>query len=125
MVALCAAERSDEDKQHFKDWCKKHNKEYKDSKEESAAMEIVLNHKKIIDDHNKLHDSGKKTFRMKLNKFSDLSDEEFIKHYTGYDPKTDNDSSRPSRAAKKYYFPEAPKSADFRNQTGPVFDQSL
>ena len=121
MVALCTAERLIKDEQYFKDCVKRHNKEYKDSKEESAS--IVFHHKKYLDD--KLHDSCKKTFRTKLNTFSDSSDKEFIKHYTAYDLKTGNDSSRPSRAAKNYKMFEASQSADFRNQTGSVLNQSL
>ena len=37
---------------------------------------------KIIDEHNKLHDEGKVTFKMAHNQFSDMSEEE-IKEFRG------------------------------------------
>jgi hypothetical protein len=37
----------------------------------------------MIEDHNKLYNSGKAQFDMEINKFADLTDEEFISKYTG------------------------------------------
>lgn len=37
----------------------------------------------MVEAHNKLFESGQALFDMEINKFSDLTDEEFIKQYTG------------------------------------------
>lgn len=37
----------------------------------------------MIEDHNKLYEAGKAQFDMEINKFADLTDEDFISKYTG------------------------------------------
>lgn len=37
----------------------------------------------MVEAHNKLYESGEAQFDMEINKFADLTDEEFISKYTG------------------------------------------
>lgn len=40
-------------------------------------MEIFHQNKKLIAEHNKLHDMGLVLYRMGVNKYSDITDDEF------------------------------------------------
>lgn len=52
--------------------------------EDSYRMETFLKRKDEIAEHNRLFDLGLATFKMALNKFSDLTDKEFHAHMDGF-----------------------------------------
>lgn len=65
-----------------------HNKNY-DAQEEPKRKAIFKENVDKINAHNKKFDKGEVTFTMGINKFSDLTEEEFKKHYVGgYKPKS-------------------------------------
>lgn len=49
-------------------------------------MEIFLKNKHQIDEHNERHSNGMVSFKMGLNKFSDLSPDEFNAQMKGFRP---------------------------------------
>lgn len=54
-----------------------HNKVYKDQFELLARQKIFEENKRIIDEHNERYAKGQETFKMGVNKFTDLSSSEF------------------------------------------------
>lgn len=61
----------------------KHSKSYTSFFEDGRRMSTYFENRRIIDEHNKLYDSGNVTFRMGLNEYSDLSHDEFIAQMNG------------------------------------------
>jgi len=55
----------------------------RESNEEHSRFKTWLKNKLAIDQHNKLFEQGKTSFKMKLNKFSDLNEKERVL-YTGF-----------------------------------------
>ncbi|XP_062136111.1 procathepsin L-like [Drosophila sulfurigaster albostrigata] len=55
----------------------KHHKTYKDSSEELKRLQIFVENKKLIDTHNKRYLAGEESYEMGVNKFSDMTPEEF------------------------------------------------
>ncbi|XP_060653871.1 procathepsin L-like [Drosophila nasuta] len=54
-----------------------HEKSYDDEYEEQLRLQIFKDNKKLIDRHNKRYAAGEKTYTMGVNKFTDLTQEEF------------------------------------------------
>lgn len=59
------------------------SKRYGNFAEDARRMQIYLNNKNTIDQHNQLFRSGRATFEMGLNKYSDLSHPEFVAQMNG------------------------------------------
>lgn len=55
----------------------KYGKSYENATEDEMRMEIFLKNKHKVDVHNGRHSMGLTTYKMSLNKFSDLSSDEF------------------------------------------------
>lgn len=64
----------------------KYGKNYRIETEEKTRMEIFLNNKHEVEKHNKKHANGLVTFKMGLNKYSDLTPEEFSAQMKGFRP---------------------------------------
>lgn len=64
----------------------KHSKSYTGFTEDARRMNTYFENRKRINEHNKLYDSGKVTYRMSLNEYSDLSHDEFISQMNGAKP---------------------------------------
>lgn len=63
-----------------------YSKKYQNESEENNRMAIFLKNKKTIDEHNERYEKGLETYNMGLNKYSDLSNEEFVKQMNGFKP---------------------------------------
>nr|QOV03078.1 cathepsin L7 [Dysdercus peruvianus] len=61
----------------------KHGKSYGSDEEELSRKQIFYENLKKIQNHNRLHESGETTFTLKMNKFGDLTTEEFKKLVLG------------------------------------------
>lgn len=59
------------------------SKRYANFAENARRMNIYMKNKNTIDVHNKLFMSGRSTYEMGLNKYSDLSHEEFVAQMNG------------------------------------------
>jgi len=91
----------------------KHSKSYKNIVEEKVRFEIFQNNLKKIEEHNQQYEAGLKTWYMGVNKFADMTKEEFgamLKKQSG---------SRP-RLAKSRHVPDltanVPETIDWRER---------
>ncbi|XP_047990561.1 procathepsin L-like [Leguminivora glycinivorella] len=90
-------------RKEFEGFKKMHNKIYKSAVEEMRRLEIyALNKYKIIQ-HNELFDLGLVSYKLKVNKYSDMEHEEFSQIMNGLiyhaDDNSTSHSSRVTRAA--------------------------
>nr|QOV03074.1 cathepsin L3 [Dysdercus peruvianus] len=77
LVLASALSVSDEQEwEHFK---QTHGKTYRNQREENYRQNVFLQNKQKIDEHNKQYSLGRTTFTVKINKFADLTNEEFRK----------------------------------------------
>ena len=67
--------------QKFDQWMAEYGRVYQDSTEKERRFAIF---KKNVEFVEKFNSDGKKSYTLSVNQFSDLSDEEFLKHHTGY-----------------------------------------
>nr|BAN20187.1 cathepsin L [Riptortus pedestris] len=65
-----------------------YGKSYPHKEEELYRQQVFVNNFRSIQAHNKKYEEGKTTFTLKINKFADLTSEEFRKLYNGYKGKT-------------------------------------
>lgn len=59
------------------------SKKYEDPEENARRKELYYKNKAKIEDHNKKYEAGDVTFKMGLNHFADLTEEEFRQGYLG------------------------------------------
>lgn len=64
-----------------------HSKQYDDT-ENQLRKKIFLANKQMIEEHNEKYKAGEETFEMGLNKYSDLSHDEYMNQLNGiiFDP---------------------------------------
>lgn len=55
----------------------KYGKVYQNETEDNERMQIFLKNKRKVEEHNEKHSQGLVSFKMGVNKFSDLTSEEF------------------------------------------------
>lgn len=119
-------DQATEDRKIFKEWCKKHNKQYKSHGEELTAFEKFSANKAKIEAHNKLYEEGKFSYKRGLWEHSDLSYDEKRKLLTGVKIPVDHQTARLSRAASSYpNYLVGPDSIDWTEKglVGPVEQQ--
>lgn len=68
-------------KELFQQWKETHSVAYSSPKEEALRFDQWNKNKAFVDEHNLLHAAGEKTFTVGMNKFADLSGEEFAEKY--------------------------------------------
>merc|ERR1711994_723718 len=88
-------------------------------KENAHRLNVFSNNLRVITNHNNEADEGKHTFWMGVNKFADLTDEEWEQRFT----KRKNFKPRP--VTKSQPTPGRPESVDWREEgyVTPVADQ--
>ncbi|KAL6197240.1 hypothetical protein ACLB2K_032849 [Fragaria x ananassa] len=103
--------------QKHEQWMAKHGRVYPDSSEKERRLAIFTKNVEFVEKFNK---QGNKTYKLSINKFSDMTNEEFIRHHTGY--KVPNNSST-STSFKNNSFQyqsladtDIPTSMDWREQ---------
>ncbi|XP_010040202.2 zingipain-2 [Eucalyptus grandis] len=65
----------------FEEWMSRHGRDYKDVSEKAKRLKIFLENLQFIEEFN---GAANRTYKVGLNKFSDLTNEEFVAAYTGY-----------------------------------------
>lgn len=91
----------------------KYGKLYENEVEENHRQQVFLANLRKVNAHNQLHEQGEKTFTMKINKFGDLTPEEFKESIKCYKGKKQNSNAN-------IYVPEEneklPASIDWRTK---------
>ncbi|KAF7849059.1 hypothetical protein BT93_L1286 [Corymbia citriodora subsp. variegata] len=65
----------------FEEWMSRHGRDYKDVAEKAKRLKIFSENLRFIEEFN---GAANRTYKVGLNKFSDLTNEEFVAAYTGY-----------------------------------------
>lgn len=96
-------------------WMARHGRVYKDAEEKDQRLQIFKDNVEFIESFNK---AGNKSYKLSINEFSDLTNEEFVAYHTGYKPT----HSRSSRTSFMYEnVTEVPSTVDWRKE-GAVTD---
>merc|ERR1719260_428271 len=106
-VAIAAGSVLDE----FNSFKLRFSKNYVNEKENAHRLNVFANNLQVINNHNNEADEGKHTFRMGVNQFTDLTEEEWKQRFT---PRRNVPDPRPIRCSK----PNAnrPDSIDWREE---------
>lgn len=107
----------------YDQWLSKHNKQYNALGEKDRRFEIFKDNLRYIDEHNAAADRGENSFRLGLNKFADLTNEEYRSKYLGTRRK-----ERVRVRSERYKVNEGeslPESVDWREKgaVAPMKDQ--
>ena len=62
-------------------WKLEHNKHYSTADLETEKYEIFKNNRNFVNNHNSLFSEGHESYSVKINKFADLTNEEFAEKY--------------------------------------------
>ncbi|WOL17466.1 oryzain alpha chain-like [Canna indica] len=121
-------DRSEEEVRRLYDaWMAEHGRVHNALGERERRFEVFRDNLRFIDAHNADADAGVHGFRLGLNRFADLTNEEFRATYLG--TRSRGSAARPVRAASDRYRlrdgEELPASVDWREKgaVAPVKDQ--
>lgn len=108
----------------YEQWLAKHGKAYNGIGEKDRRFEIFKDNLKFIDEHN----SGNRTYKVGLNKFADLTNEEYRSAYLGTRSDAKRRFVKSKNASRRYAFragEELPESVDWRERgaVAPVKNQ--
>jgi cathepsin L len=108
-------------KDDFARWTGRFDKKYESSEEHVRRMNVWAENLAVVNAHNAEAAAGKHTFALKMNKFADMTSEEYQKTVLGYRPSTVR-----SKEIFKAAVSSAPPSWDWRPQgvVTPVKDQA-
>ena len=103
-------------------WMAEHRRTYADNVEKDKRFKIFKHNLDFID---KLNSQGNRTYKLGINKFADLTHEEFLRYYTGYEKPTNSNPS-PKKYFKHDEVTDVPDSVDWRDQGAvtPIKQQS-
>ncbi|KAG9268371.1 procathepsin L-like [Astyanax mexicanus] len=77
LVAMAVAAIVSQEELEFHNWKQEHGKSYDSEEEESERKMIWLNNRKLVLEHNMLADQGLKSYRLGMNIFADMENQEF------------------------------------------------
>jgi len=103
----------------WRDFKKTHNKSYETSEEESARFHIFVDNHRKIDSHNNEFRAGRKSYQVGMNKFGDMTHEEFRSHLGGCFKRTLMDRSNAAPPGSTFLVPNnvvIPKEMDWRQK---------
>jgi len=83
VLALVATSLADTNDKEWEDFKANNKKSFADSKQENTRKQIFIANIKDIEQHNAKYAKGEVSYEKGINKFSDLTYEEFSKKYTG------------------------------------------
>lgn len=97
-------------------WMEKYGRIYSDSAEKERRFAIF---KKNVEFVEKSNNEGNKAYKLSINKFSDMTNEEFIRYHTGYKIPTSSSSISSENKSFRYQSlaaTEVPTSMDWREK---------
>ncbi|XP_059805218.1 cathepsin L.1 isoform X2 [Hypanus sabinus] len=108
-------------------WKEKFGKTYSSAEEVAHRKDIWLKNRKVVMLHNMKADKGLSTYRMAMNSFSDLAEEEYKKMVLGKCLKTVNGTKFTGFASLTYKNVSLPDTVDWRKKgyVTPVKDQRM
>ncbi|KAL7873640.1 hypothetical protein AOLI_G00127110 [Acnodon oligacanthus] len=114
--------------QEFHTWKLKYSKSYGSVEEESRRKMIWLDNLKLVQEHNLLADQGLKSYRLGMNHFADMDNQEFQARYSGC-LGSFNMTKAPTETAdvRRIGGADVPNSVDWRSMgcVTPVENQGL
>ncbi|KAK4426391.1 Cysteine proteinase RD21A [Sesamum alatum] len=108
----------------YERWLAEHGKAYNGIGEKDRRFEIFKDNLKFVDEHN----SGNRTYKVGLNRFADLTNEEFRAVYMGTRSDAKRRFVKSKNASRRYAFragEELPESVDWRERgaVAPIKNQ--
>jgi len=113
----------------FNAWANSYNKKYHCDKERQKRLALFVQTVKTVEEHNAKVSAGSDMFRMGLNEYSDMSDEEFMEHFNLGKIQGQEDCSATTKKSLKAVSKERPSdmplSKDWRKEgiVSPVKNQ--
>ncbi|XP_075665574.1 senescence-specific cysteine protease SAG12-like [Castanea sativa] len=104
--------------ERYEQWMAQHGRKYINSVEKEKRFNIFKDNLEYID---KFNNGGNRTFKLGVNKFSDLTSEEFLAYYTGFKISTQPSSLNATRFRYEALTEELPGTMDWRER-GAVTD---
>ncbi|XP_009352795.2 zingipain-2-like [Pyrus x bretschneideri] len=93
-------------------WMKKHGRVYQDSAEKERRFQIFKNNVEFVE---KFNSEANMTYSLHINRFSDMTYDEFLRDYTGYKQPTESTSSTAaSFTYENLSLADVPQSIDWR-----------
>ncbi|XP_049320217.1 procathepsin L isoform X9 [Astyanax mexicanus] len=77
LVAVADAASVSQEELEFQSWKQKHGKSYSSEEEESQRKMTWMTNRKLVLEHNMLADQGLKTYRLGMNHFADMDNQEY------------------------------------------------
>lgn len=84
--ALAVVTYRDVLKEEWLEFKAKHNKTYADESEDNYRFKVFLNNKHLIAKHNRRQANGLHSYTIGLNKYADMTHQEFVRTMNGYRP---------------------------------------
>lgn len=123
MVSMALAGCS---KDEFEAFRRQYRKDYSSEEEAQLRCEIYTKNRNLVNSHNLRYARGLETHTVEINKFADMTNEEFLSYYAGLKPSLDNGVA--TRAVQFQYDPnhKAAASVDWRTKgvVSPVKNQA-
>ncbi|PON33768.1 Cysteine Protease [Parasponia andersonii] len=99
-------------------WMSQHGRTYANNAEKEMRLEIFNNNLKYVDKFNK---EGNRTYKLGVNPFTDLTNEEFLNHFTGLNMPIRSHSTSSAGEYNTFLYKnltanDVPISVDWRNQ---------
>jgi len=102
----------------WRDFKRTHNKSYDTSEEESARFKIYVDNHRKIEAHNQEYDAGRKSYQLAMNKFGDMTNDEFRSRVNGF-KRSLMDKSNSAPPGSTFLVPlnvKIPDSVDWREK---------
>jgi hypothetical protein len=98
MSIVSYGERSEEEtRRMYVDWMARHGKAYNAVGEEERRYQVFKDNLRYVDRHNAAADAGVHSFRLGLNRFADLTNDEYRATYLGVKNKPQRDNKLSAR----------------------------
>ncbi|KAJ6834249.1 oryzain alpha chain-like [Iris pallida] len=110
----------------YEEWLVEHSKNYNALFEKERRFEIFRENLRFVDEHNAAADGGERSFRLGMNKFADLTNEEYRRRFLGV--RREGRRLRSGPGSDRYRAgagDKLPESVDWRKEgaVAPVKDQ--
>ena len=116
MSIISYGERSEEEtRRMYAEWMATHGRTYNAIGEEERRYQVFRDNLRYIDEHNAAADAGVHSFRLGLNRFADLTNDEYRATYLGVRTKP----QRERKLSARYHADdneELPESVDWRTK---------